>query len=166
MNVATLKHLPIMSLASGAKLGVVDDLCFATEPLRIAALRMTTDGQFTMLPWRVIAAIGPDAVMVPNETAAPVTAAESDQAALVDLATLYALKVVDEGGTSIGTVQDVEIDPQSGVVTQVETHTGGVLGLGGTTTTIVAADIRSIGAEVLLTAVRPPEPEPAAAKTA
>lgn len=165
MNVTSLKHRPVVSLESGAKLGLVDDLLFATAPLRIAALRMTTDGQFTVLPWNVVTTIGPDALMVPNDAAAHSPLVESSLAALAGLTTLYALKVVDEGGTFIGTVKSVDIDPQSGAVTRVEAHTGGLLGLGGTTTTIGAAEIRSIGDTVLLTAVRPTEPEPDAATT-
>src|SRR6185437_5992837 len=138
MNVETLKNLPVVSLESGAKLGVVDDLLFATDPLRIAALRMTTDGQFTVLPWNVVTTIGPDALMVPNDAAAHSTLVESGLAALAGLTALYALAVGDEGGTRVGTLKAVEIDPQSGAVTQVDAHTGGLLGLGGTTTVIGA----------------------------
>jgi len=60
------------------------------------------------------------------------------------------LKVVDESGTLVGTVRELEIDPQTGAVTQVEVHTGGMLGMGGTTTTIAAGEIGSIGEEVMI----------------
>lgn len=161
MNVDAFKHLPVVSIETGAKLGYVDDLLFDTSPLRVAALRVTAEGQQIVVPWSVVTTVGPDAIMVPDDAAAHTTSSESGLSALSDVAAVRALKVVDEGGTFVGTVKALDVDPGSGAVTQLEAHTGGLLGLGGTTTTVVAADIRSIGAEVLLTAVRRPEPAPA-----
>jgi len=165
MKVDAFKQLPVVSIGTGAKLGYVDDLLFDASPLRVAALRVKAEGQQIVVPWSVVKTVGPDAIMVPDDAAAHTTSSESSLSALPDIAALRTLKVVDEGGAFVGTVKELDVDPASGAVTQIEAHTGGVLGMGGTTTTIVAADIRSIGDEVLLTAVRPPEPEPAATKT-
>jgi sporulation protein YlmC with PRC-barrel domain len=76
-----------------------------------------------------------------------------DLTALLDFEDLRKLTVVDEAGTLVEVVRNLEIEPQNGRITQVATHTGGVLGLGGTTRTIAAQDIRSIGADVMMVAV-------------
>lgn len=153
MNVDTFKRLPVVSIGTGAKLGYVDDLLFDTSPLRVTALRVKAEGQDIVVPWDVVTTVGPDAIMVPDDAAAHTTSSESGLSSLPDSNAMRRLKVVDEGGTFSGTLKELEVDPGSGAVTQIEAHTGGVLGLGGTTTTIPAADIRSIGAEVLLVAV-------------
>jgi sporulation protein YlmC with PRC-barrel domain len=49
-------------------------------------------------------------------------------------------------------VKDVDIDVKTGKIIEVETHEGGVLGIGATTVTIAATDIRSIGDEVMVVA--------------
>ncbi len=154
MKVDAFKHLPVVSVGTGAKLGNVDDVLFdTTAPLHVAALRVKAEGQQIVVPWSVVTTVGPDAVMVPDDAAAHTTSSESSLSALPDSAAIRTRKVVDEGGTFIGQVKDLDIDPSSGAVTQVEAHTGGMLGLGGTTTTIGAADLRSIGDEVLLVTV-------------
>jgi sporulation protein YlmC with PRC-barrel domain len=153
MNVDAFQHLPVVSTGTGAKLGYVDDLLFDTGPLRVAALRVKAEGQQIVVPWSVVKTIGPDAIIVPDDAAAHTPSSESSLSSLPDIAALRKLKVVDQGGTFVGTVNELDVDPGSGIVTQVEAHEGGVLGMGGTTTTIAAADIRSIGDEVLLVTV-------------
>ena len=165
MNIDAFKNLPVLSIETGARLGFVDDLLFDANPLRVAALRVKQAGQQIVVPWSVVKTVGADAIMVPDDAAAHTTSSESGLSALRDSAAMRALNVVDEGGTLIGTVKAIEVDPASGAVTQVEAHTGGMLGMGGKTTTIAADEIRSIGDEVLLTAVRRSEPEPATKST-
>jgi sporulation protein YlmC with PRC-barrel domain len=153
MNVDAFQQLPVVSIGTGAKLGYVDGLLFATGPLRVAALRMKAEGQHVVVPWDVVKTIGADAIMVPDDAAAHTTSSESSLSALPDLVAMRRLKVVDEGGTFIGAVKQLEVDLHSGAITQIGAHTGGVLGMGGTTATIAAADIRSIGDEILLVSV-------------
>ena len=59
------------------------------------------------------------------------------------------LKVVDESGTFLGTISAVELDPAGGRLDGLSAHKGGLLGLGGTTTTIDVANVRGVGPEVL-----------------
>ena len=153
MKVDAFKQLPVMSIETGAKLGYVDDLLFDTSPLRVAALRVKAEGQLIVTPWSVVKTIGPDAIMLPDDAAAHTPSAESSLSALRDIEAMRKLKVVDEGGAFVGAIKEIEVDPVSGAVTRIEAHAGGMLGMGGTTTTIAATDIRSIGEEVLLVAV-------------
>jgi sporulation protein YlmC with PRC-barrel domain len=166
MKVDAFLQLPVVSIGTGAKLGYLDDLLFDTSPLRVVALRVKAEGQQIVVPWSVLKTVGPDAIMVPDDAAAHTPSSESSLSSLPDLAAMRMLKVVDEGGTFFGTLKELDVDPGSGMVTQVEAHEGGVLGMGGTTTTIAAAEIRSIGDEVLLTTVRRPAGEPPATTTA
>jgi sporulation protein YlmC with PRC-barrel domain len=80
-------------------------------------------------------------------TQTPSTGGAADD--LRDLDALGKLKIVDQAGTFLGTLRHVEIDPASGAITQLTAHTGGMLGLGGTTTTIDARSIVTVGPELL-----------------
>jgi sporulation protein YlmC with PRC-barrel domain len=153
MKVDSFKQLPVVSIETGAKLGYVDDLRFDSVPLRVVALHVKAEGQAFLVPWDTVKTVGPDAIMVPQDDATHTMSSESSLASLHGIDTVRTLKVVDEGGTFIGALKEMDVDPVSGIVTQIEARAGGVLGIGGTTTTIVAADIRSIGDEVLLVAV-------------
>jgi sporulation protein YlmC with PRC-barrel domain len=59
------------------------------------------------------------------------------------------LKIVDQAGTFLGTLSDVDVDPVSGQVTKLIAHKGGLLGLGGTATPIASSAIVMIGPELL-----------------
>src|SRR5579871_2054439 len=127
MNVHAFKHLPIVSIETGAKLGYVDDLLFDTTPLRVAALHVKAEGQAFLVPWARVTTIGPDAIMVPQDDATHTLSSESSLSTLPGIETMRMLNVVDEGGTFLGTVKELDVDPQSGAITQIEAHTGGVL---------------------------------------
>lgn len=62
---------------------------------------------------------------------------------------LEKLKVVDNEGTFLGTLDTIEFDPATGLVTQLSAHKGGLLGMGGTTTPIDASSIVKVGSELL-----------------
>lgn len=152
MDAHKLKGMAIVSLAEGAKLGRIDDVIFNTQPLRAAALRATGDGQGFVIPFEQLKSIGADAVTVESGR---VTQADSTGGAfsgLPGLGELTKFKVVDEAGTLVGTIKGIDLDPTTGQVTGVAVHKGGVLGLGGTTTTIDPAAIRGVGNALLTVA--------------
>jgi len=62
------------------------------------------------------------------------------------------LKVVDEAGTYLGTISAIEIDGERGTITQLSASKGGMLGIGGSTATIDAGMIRSVGPELVMVA--------------
>jgi sporulation protein YlmC with PRC-barrel domain len=149
MNADNLKGMTIVSLGEGAKLGSISEVLFATHPLRAAALSATGNGQDFIIPFEQIKNIGTDAVTVES---GQVTQTASKEGAYSGLATLGALtrrKVVDEAGTLIGTIRDLDFDTTTGQVTGLTVHKGGMLGLGGTATTLDAATIRSVGNDML-----------------
>lgn len=157
MKAATIKKSAVVSISDGAKLGHVDDVLFDLGGLRVAGLNISASGQRATLPFADIHSIGHDAITVPTNEVARWATTNTALAGLPGLDQMGKLKVVNEAGTLLGTVHDVEIDPKSGAITQVQAHKGGVLGVGGTTVTLAAKDIRSIGDEVMV--VRYEEPE-------
>ncbi len=155
MNADTIKGRTVVSIESGAKLGHVDDLVFDTRALRLAGLCISADGQQAVIPFEDVRSIGTDAITVPGANAARWKSTDTTISTLPRLEQLKKLKVVDEAGTLLGTVHDVQIEPGDGRITELHTRKGGVLGVGGETHTITAGEITSVGDEVLVVPVRP-----------
>src|SRR5215210_3750251 len=152
MEADTLKGMPIVSLADGAKLGRIEEVLFDTRPLRAAALRAAGDGQGFVIPFEQLKNIGADAVTVESGQVTQTASKEGAFSGLHGLGELTKFKVVDEAGTLVGTIRGIELDPATGRVAGVSVHKGGLLGLGGTTTTIDPAAIRGVG-DAMLTVV-------------
>ncbi len=150
MDADKLKGMAVVSLNEGAKLGRIQDLLFDTQAMRVAAIQISGDngGNF-VLPTDQVRSIGADAVTVESGQVLQVAAKGGQYEALPGLGKLKGLKVVDGTGTLVGSVTSVEVDPVGGRLVGLTAHKGGMLGLGGTSTTIEAAAIRSIGPEVI-----------------
>lgn len=153
MDAAKLKGMAIVSLGEGTKLGRVGDVLFDTQPLRATALRATGEGQTFVIPYAQIASIGADAVTVASGQVTQTASKEGAFGGLPGLGALTRLKVVDEAGTLVGVVGGIALDPPTGLVTGLAVHKGGLLGLGGTTTTLDPATIRGVGDDLLTVAM-------------
>lgn len=149
MNANAIKGMTVVSIADGDRLGVVDEVLIDTGSRRIGALRITADGHQALIPFDQLRSIGSDAVMVATNQVAQWVGAPNELGALATLGDLGKSKVVDEAGTFLGVVHDVEVDPQDGRITQLQVHKGGILGMGGETATVTAEDIITIGADLL-----------------
>ena len=150
MKAEAIKGMAVVSITDGAKLGRVDDLVFDTERRRVAALRISAEGQQAVIPMDKVQSIGSDAITVPSNEVTQWGSSQHRFAGLPRLDDLGKLKVVDEAGTLLGTVHEVDFDPQTGAITEVQVRKGGVLGIGGTTHRIAADDIASVGNEVMV----------------
>jgi sporulation protein YlmC with PRC-barrel domain len=158
MKASALKSMAVVSMADGVRIGRVEDVLFDTVALRIAALALTTTGGRSILPFSSVRSIGADAVIVESETAAQAAAAVGNAGnVLRGLDDLMGLKVVSGQGNHIGDVREVLVDQASGALTELETHRGGMLGMGGTSVTIPNSAIRGIGPD-LVTADMPVQP--------
>ena len=143
MQASAFNGLAVVSIAGGVKLGTIIEVLFDLTTFRLAALLITSgDRQQFVVPFSAIHTIGPDAVMVPSDQSTQRYAAPFDGLARLD--DVVKLKVVDEAGSVLGTVSGIEVDPETREITAVQVHQGGMLGLGGTTTTIPAASIRGV----------------------
>ena len=151
MKAKAIKNLAVVSIDDGVKLGYVDDVIVDSRRLRVAALHIKADGRRGLIPFDQIRTIGRDAVTVPHD----VTRWGDDPGAagMSGLDALHKLKVVDEGGTFLGTVQELEVAPEDGRVTELQIAKGGVLGIGGETHRLAADQVTSVGDEVLVVAV-------------
>ena len=150
MRTKELQGKAVVSLTDASKLGYVDDLLFDTGGLRLVAFEMSMTGQRALLPFSEVRSIGKDAITVPSSQVTQAATSGSPLLRLARLADLTKLKVVDEDGTFVGNVTELEIDPRDGRISEVAAHRGGVLGLGGTSVPISASAIRSIGPEVII----------------
>jgi sporulation protein YlmC with PRC-barrel domain len=150
MKASGLKGKAVVSMVDGVQIGRVEEVLFDTAALKVAALVLTTTGGRSILPFTAVRTLGADAVTVESATATQPAAAQGDASNLLRaLGDLTGLKVVNGEGVYLGDIRDVTIDQASGALTEFEAHGGGMLGMGGTTVTVLAAAIRGIGPELV-----------------
>ncbi|MGH2600694.1 MAG: MurT ligase domain-containing protein, partial [Dehalococcoidia bacterium] len=163
MKAESIKGMAVVSVADGAKLGRVDDLIFDPAERRMVALRIDADKQHAVIPLEQIKSIGSDAITVPAREVAQWPDASSPLNTFPRLGAIERLKVVDEAGTFLGEVANVEVDPATGAITGLAAHKGGILGIGRTEHTLTGDEILSIGDEVMVVRMpAPPAEEPRA----
>jgi sporulation protein YlmC with PRC-barrel domain len=150
MKARALKGKAVVSMVDGVQIGRVEDVLFDTAALKLAALVLTTAGGRSILPFAAVRSLGADAVTVESATATQPAAAQADAGNLLRaLGDLTGLKVVNGEGAYLGDVRDVTIDQASGILAELEAHSGGMLGMGGTGVTVLASAIRGIGPDLV-----------------
>lgn len=149
MNAHALKGMAVVSLQEGTKLGQVDQPLFDMATRQLSALEVSGAAGSFVVPFAQIHQMGKDAVTVTSSQVTQTPSTGSALGALVSLHDLAKLKIVDETGTFLGTIHDVDVDVASGQITQLTAHKGGLLGMGGTTTSIDAGSILMAGPELL-----------------
>jgi sporulation protein YlmC with PRC-barrel domain len=157
-----IKDMPVVSMADGTKIGNVQELLFDTSAWRLAALLLTAGGGKSLLPFEAVRSFGNDVITVENVAATQGTEGNAAAGNLRGLKDLAGLRVINGEGTWLGDVRDVELAVKDGAVEQISVRKGGMLGLGGTNTSIPAAAIRGIGPKVMTVDV----PEAAASSPA
>jgi sporulation protein YlmC with PRC-barrel domain len=158
MDTNRLKGMAIVSVAQAARLGTITDILFEREPLRVAALQVRGEGVDFVIPFEQIRTLGTDAVTVDSSEVTQIASTGGTFDGLPRLTQLLQLKVVDDAGTLIGTLQTVELDPADGRVQRLVAHRGGMFGVGGASTTIAADAIRSVGGDILTVAANASSP--------
>ena len=144
-------------MAAGAKVGSVEEVLFDATDLRVAALLLrASDGQ-SIVPFAFVRNIGADAVIVESTAATEGATGQTARENLRGLGDLTGLPVVDSEGTNLGAMTDCEFAPDDGRLTEIEVHSGGMLGLGGTSLTVAAAAIRRIGPKLITVDIPAPE---------
>ncbi len=152
MDAQRLKGMAVVALDDSTRLGRIEDLLFDPKTLQAVALQVRGDGPAFVIPFAEIKAIGTDAVTVESARVTQVASQGGTFSALPGLDALKKLKVIDENGTLLGLVSNVEIDEAAGRARTLSVHKGGLLGLGGQTTTLSAEAIRSVGPELITVA--------------
>jgi uncharacterized protein YrrD len=150
MKLADITGKTMLSIASGARLGQVADVLFDPASLNVAALRVSAHGQQAVVPFEQVHSIGRDAVMVAGDDVAQWITTSSAADGLITFDVLKHHKVVDDAGTLLGTPRSIAVEPQTGRLHQLEVHTGGMLGIGGQTTTVPGSDVTGVGTDVIV----------------
>lgn len=149
MDIGKLKGMAVVSVTEGSRLGRVDGLLFEPQALQVAALRVKGDSGEFIVPFDQIKSIGVDAITVESSQVTQIAGAGGAHAGLIDLDQIKKLQVVDAAGTLIGSVETLEIEPTTGRLATLTAHKGGLLGLGGTSATIEAGAVQSVGGEII-----------------
>ena len=150
LNPERLVGMPVVAVAEAEKIGYVNELLFAIDPLAVRALRVHGEGGDVLVPFESIGSIGPDAITVGDHTAASTDGTGDEE--ILTRAALHSLKIVDEAGAFLGTVKGVELEGTSGRIQRLTVEQGGVLGVGAQVRTFDAAAIRHVGREIVTVA--------------
>ena len=149
MNASDIKDMTIVSLQEGTKLGRVEQPLFDLAARQLGALQVKGEDGTFILPFAQIQHIGSDAITVTSSQVTQTPSSGGATDTLLDLQALKRLKIVDQAGTFLGTLNDVDVDPVSGQITKLVAHKGGLLGLGGVNTPIASTAIVMVGEELL-----------------
>ena len=107
---------PVMSTDAARTLGIVTGFVIDPDSKRVIALRLTkTPASGDTLHWEDLTAFGPDAITVPSD--AVIVAARGPAAELRgNDADVMGKRLLTDAGTELGTVVDVDFDPETGAV--------------------------------------------------
>ena len=115
----------------------VDGFVVLPGPARVALLRLgKVSGAGTLLAWEDLQGFGPDAVTVATDTVIRPARDALEQRAEDNDLEILGKRVLTEQGTELGTVTDVDFDPNTGAITTLITKTETIagdrlIGLGG-----------------------------------
>lgn len=114
----------VVNTATATRVARVDGFVVLPGPARVALLRLgKVKGAGTLLGWDDVQGFGPDAVTVSTDAVIrPARDALEQRAENSDLEIL-GKRVLTERGTELGTVTDVDFDPETGAVTSLITKT-------------------------------------------
>ena len=149
MKASALKDMPVVSMADGTQVGTVADVLLDAASLHVVALLLSAQSGQALLPFGSIRSIGADAVTIDSAAVTQGLTGRAAPEGTHGLGDLNGLSAVNGEGTLLGAVKEVEIEPAGGRLIELAVHRGGVLGLGGTSTSVLASTIRGIGAKLV-----------------
>ena len=154
MKVSALRNRPIVSLNGGVKVGEVEDLTLDATNVQVGAVLLSGHDGNSVVPYPAVRHVGPDAVTIDDSR---IVQAPPNREGIADrrISSLTGLPVLNEHGTVIGDVDDLEFDEVSGKITAILIHHGGVMGIGGSHERIAASAIRGIGPQLITVDLTP-----------
>lgn len=116
MRFSEAKNRKVISTAGAETVGRIKDLIVDPRTRQIAALALRkTPGDGDILPWNDMTAFGHDAITV--QSPERIVKAEGDLAILSDKDhRVLGKRVLTDRGEEIGSVSDLEFDPESGAL--------------------------------------------------
>ena len=157
MKASELKRRPVVSLADGTRVGEVEDIILECATLRLAGLLIETPNGQSAIRFESIKSIGEHAVTLEQGSSALEEPDRVRADGLRTFAQLRGLRVMNADGSALGELRDVDVAPDVGRVAAIEVHRGGLFGVGGSSQTIAAAQVRAIGPD-FVTADTPSAP--------
>jgi len=127
----------VVNTATATRVARVDGFVVLPGPARVALLRLgKVSGAGTLLAWDDVQGFGPDAVTVASDAVLRPARDQLEQRAENNDLEILGKRVLSEQGTELGTVTDVDFDPETGAVTSLITKTEIIagqrlIGLGG-----------------------------------
>jgi uncharacterized protein YrrD len=149
-----LKGIGVISIAEGRKLGTIARSYFDPESRRLVGFVIHQGGgllspepdRHGIVDVSEVHSLGPDALMVTDESAFHGEETSERYAELVDLDELVTRKAVTEGGTRVGDIAALDFDERTFALRAVEVSPG----LFQTNREIPASQVVSIGVDVLV----------------
>jgi uncharacterized protein YrrD len=118
----------VVSTSTAATLGKVDEFLIDPSARSVVALRLKKAGDGDTVRWADISAFGADAVTVPGADA--LTEIGPDLAELTGKDhRVLGKRVLSTAGDELGTIEDVEFDPETGTITTLLLTVGQVAGV-------------------------------------
>lgn len=147
MRISDALNRPIVSTGNAETIGRVEGFLIEAEAARITGLRVDGEGGSIVLPWDKVAAFGPDAITVPDAGVLRQPADLAEQRRIDPELDPIGKPAIEETGNGLGTVADVDFDPETGalraVITEVyELPAEKLLGLG--TYAMVFGDVHGL----------------------
>jgi uncharacterized protein YrrD len=127
----------VVNTATATRVARVDGFVVLPGPARVALLRLgKVRAAGTLLSWGDVQGFGPDAVTIASDAVIRPARDGLEQRAENDDLEILGKRVLSEQGTELGTVTDVDFDPETGEVTSLITKTDTIagqrlIGLGG-----------------------------------
>ncbi|MGH3766881.1 MAG: PRC-barrel domain-containing protein [Pseudonocardiaceae bacterium] len=132
----------VVSTATATRVARVDGFVVLPGPARVALLRLgKVSGAGTLVAWNDLQGFGPDAVTVATDAVIRPARDGLEQRAEDNDLDILGKRILTEQGTELGTVTDVDFDPETGAVTSLITKTEIIagqrlIGLGGYTAVV------------------------------
>lgn len=127
----------VVDTATATRIARVDGFVVLPGPARVALLRLgKVSGAGTLLAWDDVQGFGPDAVTVATDAVIRPARDALEQRAEDNDLEILGKRVLTERGMELGTVTDVDFDPDTGSITTLITKTETIagerlIGLGG-----------------------------------
>lgn len=119
----------VVDTATATRIARVDGFVVLPGPARVALLRLgKVSGAGTLLAWDDVQGFGPDAVTVATDAVIRPARDALEQRAEDNDLEILGKRVLTERGMELGTVTDVDFDPDTGSITTLITKTEAIVG--------------------------------------
>ncbi len=124
MLFSKVRKRDVVNTATATRVARVDGLVVLPGPARVALLRLgKVSGAGTLVSWGDLQGFGPDAVTVATDAVIRPARDDVERRAENNDLDILGKRVLTERGTELGTVTDVDFDPETGALTSLITKT-------------------------------------------